>query len=155
MKYVKGDILDAHYGIIGHQVNCQLIMGAGLAKQIKVKYPQVFERYAAMKVVKKTNRLGKCQMVEVIPAKLYVANLFAQFDIVPRGMLHTDYTALGISLRNLNRWRTMSIEKPQDFPIYLPKGLGCGLGGGDWRIVEGIIHDAIPDAIIVRYSKNV
>ena len=151
MRYIKGNILDVDYGIIGHQVNCQLIMGAGLAKSIRTKYPQVFDQYRTMKVVEKEKRLGKCQMVEITPARLYIANIFAQLDIVPRGVLHTDYTALGISLRNLNKWRETFVKKPEDFPIFLPNGIGCGLGGGDWKIVEGIIHDAIPDAVIVRY----
>ena len=37
MRIVDGDILDIEKGIIVHQVNCQGVMGAGLAKQIKSK----------------------------------------------------------------------------------------------------------------------
>jgi len=57
-----------------------------------------------------------------------------------------------MALRQLERWK--NITKMKDFPIYLPHGIGCGLGGGDWKIVEGIIRDAVPDAIIVRYGKK-
>jgi glucosamine 6-phosphate synthetase-like amidotransferase/phosphosugar isomerase protein len=38
MKFVKGDILNSQDGIIGNQVNCQMVMGSGLAKQIRSKY---------------------------------------------------------------------------------------------------------------------
>jgi len=43
---------------------------------------------------------------------------------------------------------------PSAMPIYLPSGLGSGLAGGDWNVVQGLIGSAIPDAIIVRYEKT-
>jgi O-acetyl-ADP-ribose deacetylase (regulator of RNase III) len=152
MKFLKGNILDADYGIIGHQVNCQLVMGAGLAKQIREKYPKVFEDYQrVMRSTSPDRRLGKCQMVEIAPTRLYIANLFGQFHYLPRKIRHTDYTALGMALRNLQKWRKM--WQPEQLPVYLPSGLGCGLAGGDWDIVQGIIRDSIPDANIVRFVR--
>ena len=35
--YKTGNILDAQTDVIAHQVNCQGVMGAGLAKQIREK----------------------------------------------------------------------------------------------------------------------
>jgi hypothetical protein len=35
-------------------------------------------------------------------------------------------------------------------PVYIPYNMGCGLGGGDWEIVSGIIEETLPDAIIVK-----
>jgi len=153
MKFVKGNILDVKYGIIGHQVNCQLVMGAGLARQIKEKYPIVFNEYKRiMGVVSPADRLGKCQMVAIIPDRFYFANLFGQFYYYPRRVVHTDYIALGMALRNLKRWKETFFNSV-DMPIYLPSGLGCGLAGGDWNLVQGLISDAIPDAIIVRLER--
>ena len=45
--YVLGDVIDrtGHKLIICHQINCQGIMGAGLAKQIHAMFPQVYEMY--------------------------------------------------------------------------------------------------------------
>ena len=150
MKFLKGDILDAPHGIIGHQVNCQMVMGAGLAKQIRTKYPIVFQEYKeVMGKVHSKRRLGKCQMVQV-NQNLYVANLFGQFHFAPRGQRHTDYVALGMALRALQRWR---LRVRPELPIFLPQGLGCGLAGGEWNVVLGSIRDAIPDANIVRYVK--
>ena len=45
MRYVKGNILDSDADAILHQVNCQGVMGAGLAKQIRGRYPNVYEKY--------------------------------------------------------------------------------------------------------------
>lgn len=38
MRITIGDILSIHRGIIVHQVNCQRVMGAGLALKIRRKY---------------------------------------------------------------------------------------------------------------------
>lgn len=45
IKYIKGDILDVTEGIIVQQVNCFGVMGAGLAKQIRDKWPKVYDNY--------------------------------------------------------------------------------------------------------------
>ena len=45
IEYIKGNILNATEGIIVQQVNCMGVMGAGLAKQIRDKWPSVYNRY--------------------------------------------------------------------------------------------------------------
>lgn len=45
IRIVKGSLLRANEDILGHQVNTLGAMGAGLAKQIKEKYPYVYEDY--------------------------------------------------------------------------------------------------------------
>jgi len=40
--YKIGDVLKAETKVIAHQVNCKGVMGAGLAKQVKSKFPIVF-----------------------------------------------------------------------------------------------------------------
>jgi O-acetyl-ADP-ribose deacetylase (regulator of RNase III) len=154
MKTVKGNILNFKTGIIGHQCNCRLVMGAGLAKQIRDKYPHVYTEYRdIMSRHNFKNRLGRCQMVVAIPPnQLFVANLFGQVDYRPRGVRHTDYNALGAALRQLQTWRSTFFP---NYPVYLPIGLGSGLAGGDWSIVDGIIRDIIPDTILVRYDSGV
>lgn len=44
-QIVHGNLLDIESGIIAHQVNCKGVMGAGLAKQIRLKYPIVYQAY--------------------------------------------------------------------------------------------------------------
>ena len=49
IKFVNGNILTFperdEDTIICHQVNCKGVMGAGLAKQIRDKWPDVYDRY--------------------------------------------------------------------------------------------------------------
>jgi O-acetyl-ADP-ribose deacetylase (regulator of RNase III) len=149
MNWITGNILDQRRGIIAHQVNCQLVMGAGLAKQIREKYPRAFTQYRDIYgKIPIAKRLGKAQIVEVIKPVLYIANLFGQYNYLPRKIVHTDYPALTIALRQLRRWRD-NIKGP-NFPIYIPYGMGCGLAGGQWTVVNGILNDVMPEATIVK-----
>ena len=45
IKYVVGDILNSPYGTIVIPVNCEGVMGAGLAKQFKDKFPETSKLY--------------------------------------------------------------------------------------------------------------
>ena len=45
LKYIKGDITEIESGIICQQTNCQGVMGSGLAKAIRDKWPKVFDEY--------------------------------------------------------------------------------------------------------------
>ena len=42
IEYVRGDLLNVRDGLILHGVNCQRKMNAGIAKQIREKYPEVY-----------------------------------------------------------------------------------------------------------------
>lgn len=45
IKYVKGNILESDAEALVNPVNCVGVMGAGLAKQFKAKYPEMFDKY--------------------------------------------------------------------------------------------------------------
>ena len=97
IKHVKGDILTTptrnEDTVICHQVNCCGVMGAGLAKQIRDKWPVVFDEY---KKICGTDRLGDSQTVQVAP-QLYVANLFGQLNY-GRDKRQTNYAALAAAI---------------------------------------------------------
>ena len=42
---IDGNIFDCTENIIVHQTNCQGVMGSGIAKQVKERYPEVFNAY--------------------------------------------------------------------------------------------------------------
>lgn len=138
----QGSLLSSTADIIAHQVSCQGAMGAGLAKQIKNKFPFVFSAYQQhCQRAKQQNvsLLGTVQTVYVPNTRQYVANLFAQegYEI---GERRTDYEALEKCFKQLS---TM------DYPylsIAFPDHLGCGLAGGDWA---GVVYP-----LIEKYWKD-
>jgi len=141
---IEGNILDASGGIICHQVNCQRIMGAGLALQIARTWPHVREAYESKPVW----RLGDCQIVQAAEG-IYVANLAGQFDCGPG--LQTDYEGLEQAL-------TLAVDQADrvlDLPLLLPYGMGCGLAGGDWDgVVAPMINRVAPGAVIYKYDPS-
>lgn len=148
-KRLKGDILDAQHGIICHQVNCQMVMGAGLAKQIKQKWPHIYKEYMQVKNWPVKQRLGRCQIVEVEPKTLYVANLFGQmFYGREKGRVYTDTGALGNALVQLKGWHRDNCHS--EFPIWIPYKMGCGLAGGNWNEIYTLISSVLPNSYIIR-----
>jgi len=45
VKFKNGNLLDAPELMKVHQVNCKGVMGGGIAKQIKERYPLVYKTY--------------------------------------------------------------------------------------------------------------
>lgn len=145
MQIVNMDILDVKEGIITHQVNCQQTMNSGLAKQIRKKYPSVYNSYMKYKMM-----LGSVQICRV-DTNLFICN-FAGQNYYGRdpNICYTDYDAYHVGLPKLNNWWLESIP---EFNIYFPFNIGCGLGNGDWKVISNLIEQYIPQAIICRLEK--
>lgn len=45
IQIVNGDLLEASEDILGHQVNCQGVMGSGIAKILRDRYPNLYPEY--------------------------------------------------------------------------------------------------------------
>lgn len=145
IKIVEGDILNAKEDIIGHQVNCVGVMGAGLAKQIRNKYPKAYDEY--LRLVKrhddKNELLGIVQEVEAQGRR--IVNLFCQLNVGTHKQ-QTSYIAIDKALR-----RVAKRTKELSLSVALPYGIGCGLAGGDWNTVYEIIEDAFSDYEVTLY----
>ena len=136
IKYIKGDILDVTEGIIVQQVNCFGVMGAGLAKQIRDKWPSVYNRYQDRVHYSPNNEdLLGMTIWNRVDTNLFVASIFGQYDY-GHGTKFTVYPALFKGLDYV-----LGMAETDQIPVYIPKGLGCGLAGGNWDFVEAYIKD--------------
>lgn len=142
MRIIPGNILSVRKGIIVHQVNCQRVMGAGLALKIKSMYPKHYSDYLNTPPI-----LGGTCITEVNP-ELFVVGVYGQ-DRFGSGRVYTNYDMLR---KGLNTVATLSKEK--HLPVYLPFGIGCGLAGGSWDIVLPIIKEVLPDSVVVKFGEN-
>lgn len=134
---VDGDLIKSDCTVIGHQANCFSTMGAGIAKQIRLTYPEAYKADVDFPYPNH-ERLGKCSNAYVDSKQRVVVNLYGQFRY-GRIRQHTDYDALTSSLRAaLLGLRELEAK---GFPIKfgLPYGMGCNLAGGKWEIVHQII----------------
>lgn len=149
MQVIYGDILNSNADVIVHQVNCQGVMGKGLAKQIREAYPEVYEQYLYLcKEYKdygcKTHELlGMTEIVRV-GFNRFVANLFAQEYYGSGKKCYTDYDALRKCLATVNSEFAGKV-------VAVPYKLGCGLAGGNWDIVSKIIEETLTDCRVKIY----
>ena len=134
IKHIKCDIFESGADIICHQVNCQGVMGSGVAKQVREKFPKNYEGYCLMcKEMKPSELLGLVYCCKVRD-KFVITNLFAQENFGYDGKCYTDYNALLKGLQTIaNRHKKETIAIP-----YL---MGCHRGGGDWNVVYKMIED--------------
>lgn len=144
IKIIDGDIFESDADIIAHQVNCMGVMGSGVAKQVREKYPAVFTMYKVhcdfySKVPEKL--LGTCQTIKVKDKKeRSIANLFGQLGFGYDGAQYTDINALKkamIELRDLYAF--------EDRIIAMPYKIGCFRGGADWNEVYAMIGEVFKD----------
>ena len=152
IKHIKCDIFESGADVICHQVNCQGVMGSGIAKQVREKYPEVFAYYK--KVCDEwTTKFGSNSLlggIQVLPITSgWIINLFAQDKFGYDGKCYTDYDSL-----------RRCLEKAKDeFPnktIAIPYLMGCHRGGGDWNVVykmiEEVFVDSDCDVLICEYN---
>lgn len=142
MKYINGNILDIDRGYILHQVNCKKVAGAGLALQIKEKYPTWYKLFMMTRPM-----LGMATLFQV-DSELYIVNLFSQFDY-GTDKRHTDYGAMESALENFK-----DFYYNPSIPVYAPYKIGCGLAGGEWPIVRELLGRAFDDITIVKLGED-
>ena len=141
METLFDDILNVKKGIIVHQVNCRGVMGAGLALQLRKKWPKVYEDYI------KIHRDVGLSLGMVIYSKvedgLYVASLCGQQDYGAKpGYCYTDYAAVDLGFTNI---AMKDLGK-----VHIPYLMSCGLAGGTWSEILRIVNVRVPDVVIVQ-----
>lgn len=167
MREIKGNLLTCGADIICQQVNCQGVMGAGLARQIApyLSARQMDAYKEQCNIYNSRDLLGRVIYFQTSIG--IIANCLAQ-DHYGRSGLYTDYYALRKCLedvynfawsRKQEDWYQYGID--HDITVGIPKYIGCGLAGGDWNIVDEIIHDIFDHPIhddvpcmLVEYKKG-
>ena len=124
IQYVKGDITRATENLILQGCNCFCTMGAGVARALSTKWPQV------LAADRKTTRGDKEKLGTYSGARVgknqYVLNCYTQYRY-GRDRKHLDNEALSRVLAQIARKigdREVSVAMPY---------LGCGLAGGNWE----------------------
>lgn len=139
------DVVASKGGILVHQVNCKRAAGAGLAREIRWRWPTWYEFYRRTYPV-----LGNVSMFEA-EAGVWIASLYAQRNW-GQGHTQTDYEALRLCL---SRLRVHADKKEFSDPsLFFPWRIGCGLAGGNWDIVRPMVEAAFPGAAWVRLVER-
>ena len=147
-----GDILQAKADALVNPVNCVGVMGAGLAKQFKERWPAMCEDYR--KACDYTFGLGNLhvwvdpetdQGIINLPTKNHWRDA-ADLEAIKASLLQLRQFIGHVNTVNLKPIHTIAIP-----------ALGCGLGGLDWDDVRPEIVNAlsyIPDLDVYLHEPR-
>lgn len=130
INFVKGDIFTADVEALVNPVNCVGVMGAGLAKQFKCRYPYNYILYREA-CKQKVLKLGTVHYVFVSTNKpQYVINFPTKHHWRENSTLKNIESGLEALVLTIKSREIRSIAIPR---------LGCGLGGLNWEEVKPLI----------------
>lgn len=157
MNEIKGNLIDlaleGHFDVIVHGANCLNTMGAGIAKEVREKIPDMWR---ADQNTRKGDimKLGcySWAHIEINHKGWFTGiNAYTQYRY---GSNHedgdekpVDYDAITMVMRKINHnFKGKSIGIPL---------IGAGLAGGDWNKIKKIIETELKDmdVTIVHFKK--
>ena len=107
-------------------------MGAGVAKDIRYKWPLAYKTYLASPMV-----LGSVSFAHVSPIfNIWVANAITQQFYGRDHRRYVSYDALRCACKKVNQFALDNKISSINFPR-----IGCNLGGGDWQVVSAILEE--------------
>ena len=136
VNYVYGDVLASPDLVIAHGCNATGVMGSGVAKQVKEKYPNAFADYNAYCKHNPVSITLGTNVYSTQPDGKTIVNCITQeFYGRAMGIKFVSYDAVDKCFADLAEYcDTYKIEN-----ISMPK-IGAGLGGGNWSVIEAIIN---------------
>ena len=155
MKIIEGSITDKAllglYGIdtIAHGCNIHSIMGAGVALSIKQVFPEAYQADLDFHV-EESKRLGKYSVG--------VHKAWGNYNVGSISIVNLYQQSLGgetpLKIDKLESALTSFVAENSFKKIALVHGIGCGLAGGDWDIVQPMIENILEpyDAVWIKFN---
>lgn len=140
---------------IVHQANVYCTFGAGIAKQIKERFPEAYE--ADCKTIKgDLSKVGSYSFAKT-KSGLTIINLYSQIGIGGQDR-RTSYDAMVKGFESIRHSFGVKdslfppngthclVENKLKYKLGIPYGIGCGLANGSWTIVNSIIEDVFSNS---------
>lgn len=146
----KGNLLESDCDYICQQVNCMGKMNSGIARQIREKWPVVYQNYMAKcnfshpsGYIRPELLLGDIQIVglwnDYNETKFHqsVINMYSQLNYGYDGRRYTSYDAFWTCLGEIKNF------VPKGSSIGFPKKIGCDRGGANWPVILKMITEVL------------
>jgi O-acetyl-ADP-ribose deacetylase (regulator of RNase III) len=130
-REVEGDLFERGFPAIGHGVNCRGVMGAGIAKEFRRRFPVMYQIYRE-----------KCEAGELYPGyfhavpidNVWIFNLATQQDPGADATLLAVETSVYRALRSCKLMGIRTLGVPR---------IGCGIGGLEWPDVREVLRGVV------------
>ena len=150
IEFVTGNIFDADVEALVNPVNCQGVMGKGLALEFKKRFPDNYRIYKEL-----CYNEDNWQIME--PGDVLVTAV--NNNTGPKYIFNfatKDHWSKPSKIEYIEKGLKILVKKIRKFDIKyiaIPK-LGCGLGGLEWEEVKKIMKKILYDLIIhYKYVK--
>lgn len=133
-SYYQGDLFTTPDTVLAHGCNALGIMGGGIAKYIKDTYPTVYETYRA------TYEDSGLHVGQVVPSYMnaydgdprIMLNIISQYEPGPNANEETVRVSLENAASYCDKYGYDSFSIPT---------IGCGIGGMESILLDGILRD--------------
>ena len=152
IKFIDGNIFDSNANIICHQCNNLGAFNSGIAREVRERYPAVYQSYLEDYQAGKLE-LGYVNFTTAEPRRM-IANMIAQNGYGYDGKRYTDYVALQKCLKEVRQFALMEYDVQP--VIAFPYMMSCVRGGGDWNVVYNMIENTFDkfDIEIWRFDNG-
>lgn len=130
--YRHGNLLDAEEELILHGCNAQKVMGSGVAKAIRKKWPGAYDSYCMQDAITGL-KMGMIIWYQT-GDNSFVGNAITQDRYGRDNKRYVSYDAIDVVMEKVNSY---ALEKNIE-SVAMPL-IGAGLGGGEWSIISSII----------------
>jgi O-acetyl-ADP-ribose deacetylase (regulator of RNase III) len=137
MQQVRfGNVLnEVTKGVIVQGCNAQGVMGSGIAKEIREKWPQVYTDYKLRQSTAGL-KLGTFVATTIVPKEFYIYSAITQEYFGKDGAKYVSYKAIHQAF-----YKMAIAAGDAGLDIHYPM-IGAGLGGGEWSVIQACVDDA-------------
>ena len=132
IEYVVGDLIESGEPVIAHGCNTVGVMGAGIARAVKDKWPEVYDQYDAS-CADGTFDAGSAQRC-VGDDDRTVYNLGTQRNPGASATYWLVFLSFANMFESMKTWGHDRVAIPR---------IGCGIGGLEWSGVAAAIDSAL------------
>lgn len=133
-----GDLFTASTAAIGHGVNCRGLMGAGIAKEFRRRWPDMYSEYRKLceERLLKPGQIYPYRFAidpTEVPAPWFVINIASQEYPGPDASYEWLDSGICNALAYCRERGIVSLAIPR---------IGCGIGGLTWELVRDLLEVA-------------
>ena len=140
LKHTKGNLIDlaeqGEFDVIVHGCNCLNTMGSGIAKEMRERYPAVYDAdtLATEQWQEPVAKLGNFSTYAITgkTSPFVIVNAYTQVNYMPRGVDHFEYESFYLILKKLEVLGPVNFGFPR---------IGQGLAGGDSKRIIAMLEN--------------
>jgi hypothetical protein len=154
MKIIESDIFNGEWNGMVHCANLYHVMGSGIAKEIKQRYPEVYEADCSTKYFDE-KKLGTFSYAEISQDETHtIFNLYGQVGIGNDGHSlnrNARYDAIHDGVWRICEFISKEYFYIKKYSLAFPYKMASDRAGGDFLIVQAILESVQSNFLNIEF----